>query len=70
MGTVMIKCPQTGREISTGLEVDASSFRATPVFFARSYCPICCTEHEWFAQQAWVCEGIEPPSRSRHNLYC
>jgi hypothetical protein len=27
-----------------------------PVFFARSYCPICRAEHEWFAQQAWVCE--------------
>ena len=49
MGTVMIRCPETGREIATG-------FRATPVFFARSHCPICRTEHEWFAQDAWVCE--------------
>ena len=56
MGTVMIRCPQTGREIATGFEADAARFRATPVFFARSHCPICRTEHEWFAQDAWVCE--------------
>jgi hypothetical protein len=56
MGTVMIRCPQSGREIATGFEADAARFRATPVFFARSHCPICRTEHEWFAQDAWVCE--------------
>jgi hypothetical protein len=57
MGMVMIRCPETGREVSTGMRVDHDSFRATPVFFARSFCPICNTEHEWFAQQAWICDG-------------
>ena len=57
MGIVMIRCPETGREVSTGMHADHDSFRATPVFFARSYCPVCGTEHEWFAQEAWVCEG-------------
>ena len=56
MGTVMIRCPETGREVSTGMHVDRDSFRATPVFFARSFCPICKAEHEWFAQEAWVCD--------------
>ena len=60
LGTVMIRCPETGREISTGFEADAAHFKSTPVFFARSYCPICRTEHEWFAQEAWVCEPGEP----------
>lgn len=57
MGAVMIKCPDTGRDIPTGLVADSESFRATPVFFSRVYCPICRTQHEWFAQQAWVCEA-------------
>jgi hypothetical protein len=56
MGTVMIRCPETGREIATGYEADPERFSSMPVFFARSYCPICRSEHEWFAQQAWVCE--------------
>jgi len=57
MGAVMIKCPDTGRDIPTGLVADSKSFRATPVFFSRAYCPICRTYHEWFAQQAWVCDS-------------
>ena len=63
MGIVMIRCPKTGREISTGMEVDATSFSATPVFFARSYCPMCRTEHEWFAKEAWVCDS--PPTHAQ-----
>ena len=56
-GAVMIKCPETGRTIPTGIVADRASFHATPVFFARAYCPYCRTEHEWFAPQAWVCEA-------------
>jgi hypothetical protein len=57
MGTLMIRCPQTGREISTGMRTDQDSFKTAPVFFARSYCPLCQTEHEWFAKDAWVRES-------------
>jgi hypothetical protein len=57
MGTVMVKCPDTGRDIATGIVSDPASFAATPVFFARVYCPLCRTEHEWFAKEAWVCEA-------------
>jgi hypothetical protein len=63
MGVVMVKCPDTGRDISTGIVADRASFNATPVFFARVYCPMCATEHEWFAREAWVCdsEPVAPP---------
>jgi hypothetical protein len=57
MGAVMIKCPDTGRDIATGIVADRASFSTMPVFFARVLCPVCRTEHEWFAQQAWVCEA-------------
>jgi hypothetical protein len=57
MGAVMVRCPRTGRDIETGLVSDRERFRATPVFFATVYCPICRIEHEWFAQEAWVCDG-------------
>jgi hypothetical protein len=63
MGIVMVKCPDTGRDISTGIVADRASFNATPVFFARVYCPMCQTEHEWFAGEAWVSdsEPCAPP---------
>jgi hypothetical protein len=57
MGTVMIRCPDTGRDIPTGMVADRKSFNSTPVFFARVFCPFCRTEHEWFAKEAWVCEA-------------
>jgi len=64
MGTVMVRCPETGRDIPTGIVTDRRSFHATPVFFARVFCPICRTEHEWFAKEAWICESEAPQRRS------
>jgi hypothetical protein len=46
MGVVMIKCPNTGRAISTGIEMDSRTFDHTPVSFGRIYRPICRTDHE------------------------
>jgi hypothetical protein len=66
MGTVMVRCPQTGRDIATGIVADRESFSATTVFFARVYCPLCRAQHEWFAKEAWVCEA-DPPPRPRHG---
>jgi hypothetical protein len=63
MGFVMIRCPRTGREIPTGIEMSRSEFERAPVFFARADCPICASVHEWFAQEAWVCEILPPAAR-------
>jgi hypothetical protein len=59
VGVVMIKCPQTGREIPTGIKADRERFRCSAVFFARTYCSICQANHEWFAKEAWVYESSE-----------
>lgn len=70
MGVVMIACPKTGHAISTGVETDRSTFSHTPVFFARTYCPICRTQHEWFAKDGWIDEpkrGFGSKSRQRRN---
>lgn len=56
MGEVMIRCPNTGRDVRTGIIADRDSFNASPVFFARAYCEQCSIEHEWFAAQGWVSE--------------
>jgi hypothetical protein len=53
----MIKCPETGSPISTGIQMDQPTFNKTLVFFARTLCPICQTQHEWFARSAWVRES-------------
>jgi hypothetical protein len=66
MGTVMIKCPDTGRDIPTGMRADRRSFSAMPVFFGRVFCPLCRSEHEWFAREAWVCDP--EPAVDRRTL--
>jgi len=57
MGAIMIKCPVTGRNIPTGMDIDARRFLTMPVFFSRTYCMYCKSEHEWFAKNAWICES-------------
>ena len=56
MGMVMIKCPETGHAIPTGIEMDRERFRCSTVFFSRTYCGVCAATHEWFAREAWVYE--------------
>ena len=69
MGMVMIRCPMSGQEIPTGYNADPSRFSAMPVFFARSFCPVCRSEHEWFAQEAWVCDApTREPGGSRPGV--
>ena len=68
MGIVMISCPETRRAISTGIQVDRATFHSTPVFFSRTFCPLCRVKHEWFAKDAWVCDSAAAdcdPSRER-----
>jgi hypothetical protein len=54
MGELVIQCPETGRQISTGYEADPATFQQMPVFFSVTYCPICRTDHQWFARDARV----------------
>jgi len=69
VGTITIRCPKTGRAISTGREVaSAAAFRSVAVFFGRTYCTHCRVTHEWFAQDGWVCEPQTRPHEDRRPL--
>lgn len=68
MGTLMIKCPKTGSTISTGIQTELSTFKNSPVFFARTFCPQCQTEHEWFARSAWIHESNTPHTQSGNSV--
>ena len=64
MGTLMIRCPNTGCSISTGIQAERASFNRSAVFFARTRCPLCQSQHEWFARTAWVYEPKDRGCRS------
>jgi hypothetical protein len=65
MGMVMVKCPETGLAIPTGIKTDRENFRRSPEFFARTRCVICHADHAWFAREAWVDEPSAPCVASR-----
>jgi hypothetical protein len=70
MGTLVIQCPETGRQIPTGYEADAASFPRMPVFFGVTYCAICGADHQWFARDARVLNqpaGDEQPGSARRQ---
>jgi hypothetical protein len=54
MGTVMIRCPETGRPVSTEIETEPSVFERLPLVPSRLRCPLCGLEHVWTAKEAWL----------------
>ena len=68
MGMIMVKCPQTGRAIPTGLKSDRETFMRSIVFFGNTRCPICVANHNWFAREAWVDEPIVPTTGILHAV--
>ncbi len=57
MGVIMIKCPSTGRAVSTGIET--SNLDKLPSVIATMKCSACGRVHEWTKDQAWLAEGGE-----------
>ncbi len=54
MSSVMIKCPVTGRPVSTAIETEPSVLRQLPKIAARMRCPACGQEHVWMTSSAWL----------------
>jgi len=53
-GVVMVKCPATSRELSTGVEMDAAMFERLPDIRSRIKCPVCNLDHDWSTRDAWL----------------
>ena len=54
MSSVMIRCPNTGRPVSTAIETEPNVFRKLPNIRARMRCPACGREHIWRVTEAWL----------------
>ena len=60
MSSVMIRCPITGRAVSTAIETEPSVFRRLPTVFGQMCCPACGQDHVWSVGSAWL-EGEPLP---------
>ena len=54
MTAIMIRCPNTGRVIPTGVEADPFTFIHIPDVLSRSKCPVCGAQHVWWVREAWL----------------
>ena len=67
MSSVMIRCPNTGRAVSTAIEVEPHVFRKLPKISARMLCPACRQEHDWSISSAWLANEprlVRPESKT------
>ena len=63
MSALMIRCPQTGRPLYTGIETDQISLNKTPDVPMHSRCPVCGGDHTYWKREAWLEDG--PPKGDR-----
>ena len=54
MSMVMIRCPVTGRAVSTAIETEPTTFRKLPTVAGRMHCPACEHDHTWTISSAWL----------------
>ena len=69
MGVLMLRCPMTDRNFSTGVNADKSSFRLMMDAVRAARCPQCGHVHAWRPRDAWLMERIAPRERET-NLDC
>ena len=60
MGVLLTICPNTGREFSTGIQVDKDTFRGLPDVLAQSRCPYCGLRHSWWKREVQFANSIHP----------
>jgi predicted RNA-binding Zn-ribbon protein involved in translation (DUF1610 family) len=61
----MIKCPTTGHEFSTGIQIKEDSLGRLPETMAKSLCPHCGGEHIWWTRESHLVEDFGGNFRSR-----
>lgn len=57
MAMLMIRCPQTGAELPTGIETDSRSLKYLPDVLVHTACPHCGFDHSWWPHEAWLAVG-------------
>lgn len=54
MGRIVIKCPNTGKTVPTGMGADKKSFESSTYGSNTMHCSACGGFHTWSKEDAWV----------------
>ena len=60
MGMLILKCPTTGQEFSTGIHLEEDSFKELPETVSEAHCPHCGLSHRWRTHEARYSDKIAP----------
>jgi hypothetical protein len=60
MGILLVKCPATGKEFSTGINADRGNLVGLRAIVATSICPHCGAEHAWRLEDARYVDAVPP----------
>ena len=69
MRTILIKCPETGRWVSTGIDIEPRAFARIPDVVATMRCPECGHEHAWSKADAMISPFATTGSQSGKELF-
>jgi hypothetical protein len=58
MGVLLIRCPKTGRQFSTGIHVDVETLARVPQEYTQTHCPHCHSNHFWLPREATLVDSI------------
>ena len=54
MADILVRCPKTGQEVSTGLKTEWVMFETLPGIQMPLTCPACGETHNWRPKDAWI----------------
>jgi hypothetical protein len=60
MGVLMITCPVTGKQFSTGLQIEEKDVAALPDYETATLCPYCKQFHRWRPADASWLDALPP----------
>jgi hypothetical protein len=61
MGVLMLKCPTTGREFSTGIFAEEDTFKKLPNTVTKATCPHCSRLHSWWTRETRLAKSADAP---------
>jgi hypothetical protein len=61
MGVLMLKCPTTGREFSTGIFAEEDTFKKLPNTVTKAACPHCSHQHSWWTREMRLAKSADAP---------
>ncbi len=60
MGQLMLRCPMTDRNFSTGIDTDRATLKRVSYTRIAARCPYCGREHSWGPQDAPLEQSVPP----------